>query len=103
MPPKAQSNAVYRVIVQDKQSGQPIENGEGRIFATNAEGANVDDGLKKEKELGTYSARLKFLVGGNWPIAIQFRRDHNPYTRLERIDWIQSVQADTSVGPDSGH
>jgi hypothetical protein len=103
MPPKSEQDNFYRIVVQDKKTGQPIEGGEGRIFATNASGANVDDGLRKEKELGTYSARLRFLVGGDWPIAIQFRRDHNQATPLERIDWIQSVQSDTTIGPDSTH
>lgn len=102
MPPKAEMDNIYRIVVQDKKTGEPINDGEGRIFATNKEGANVDDGLKKESEVGTYSARLRFLVGGDWPIALQFRRDHNPNTPLERIDWIQSVQVDTAIGPGSG-
>ena len=57
MPPRALEPIVYRVVVQDKKTGQPIETGEGRIFATSADRANSSDGFKKEKELGTYSGR----------------------------------------------
>ncbi len=102
MPPKALEYNHYRIVVQDKKTGQPIEGGEGRIFATSKDGANVDDGFRKEKELGTYSARLFFPTGGDWPIAIQFRREKNPGMALERIDWIQAVLVDTTIGPDSG-
>jgi hypothetical protein len=58
MPPRALEQIVYRVVVQDKKTRQPIENGEGRIFATSPDRANTNDGFAKEKELGTYSARL---------------------------------------------
>ena len=102
MPPKSQAPNYYRVVVQDKQTGQPVDGGEGQIFATSKDNANVDNGFRKEKELGTYSARLVFPTGGDWGIAIRFRRDHNPRTPLEKIDWIQAVQEDTTFGLDSG-
>jgi hypothetical protein len=92
MPPRALEPAVYRVVVQDKKTGQPIETGEGRIFATSADRANSNDGFKKEKELGTYSGRLFFATSGDWAAAIQFRREQNPRMPLERVDWIQSVR-----------
>jgi hypothetical protein len=91
MPPRALEPIVYRVVVQDKKTGQPIETGEGRIFATSADRANSNDGFKKEKELGTYSGRLFFATTGDWAAAIQFRRDKNPRMPLERVDWIQGV------------
>jgi hypothetical protein len=91
MPPRAIEPIVYRVVVQDKKTGQPIETGEGRIFATSADRASTDDGFKKEKELGTYSGRLFFATTGDWAAAIQFRRDKDPRMPLERVDWIQSV------------
>jgi hypothetical protein len=91
MPPKALEPILYRIVVQDKKTGQPIETGEGRIFATSADRANTSDGLKKEKELGTYSGRLFFATSGDWAAAIQFRREPNPRMPLERVDWIQSV------------
>jgi hypothetical protein len=91
MPPKALEPIVYRVVVQDKKTGQPIETGEGRIFATSADRANTSDGFKKEKEVGTYSGRLFFATSGDWAAAIQFRREQNPRMPLERVDWIQTV------------
>ncbi len=91
MPPRALEPIVYRIVVQDKKTGQPIETGEGRIFATSADRANTSDGLKKEKELGTYSGRLFFATSGDWAAALQFRREQNPRMPLERVDWIQTV------------
>jgi hypothetical protein len=92
MPPRALEQIVYRVVVRDKKTGQPIETGEGRIFATSADRANSNDGFKKEKELGTYSGRLFFATTGDWAAAIQFRRDKDPRMALERVDWIQGVR-----------
>ena len=98
MPPRALEPIVYRVVVQDKKTGQPIETGEGRIFATSADRANSSDGFKKEKELGTYSGRLFFATTGDWAAAIQFRRDKDPRMPLERVDWIQGVAPASEPG-----
>ena len=51
--------------------------------------ANTDDGLQKGKEVGTYYGRLFFVTTGDWAIALQFRRDSA--SRLERVDWVQTV------------
>ena len=98
MPPFALEQVTFRIVVQDKKTGQPIETGEGRIFATNADRANTDDGLKKEKELGTYSGRIFFPTSGDWAAAIQFRREPNPRMPLERVDWIQAVRPASEPG-----
>ena len=98
MPPRALEPVLYRIVVQDKKTWQPIETGEGRIFATSADRANTNDGLKKEKELGTYSGRLFFATTGDWAAAIQFRRDKNPRMPLERVDWIQTVRPASEPG-----
>jgi hypothetical protein len=98
VPPRALEPAVYRIVVSDKKTGQPIETGEGRIFATSADRANTNDGLKKEKELGTYSGRLFFATSGDWPAAIQFRREKDPRMPLERVDWIQTVRPASEPG-----
>lgn len=98
MPPRAIEPIMYRVVVQDKKTGQPIETGEGRIFATSADRASTNDGFKKEKELGTYSGRLFFATTGDWAAAIQFRRDKDPRMTLERVDWIQSVSPASEPG-----
>lgn len=88
-PPRAIEDAKYRIVVQDKKTGEPIETGEGRIFATSQDGANTDDGLAKGKEVGTYYGRLFFPTSGDWAVALQFRRDSAQ--RLERVDWVQTV------------
>lgn len=95
-PPRAIEDATYRIVVQDKKTGEPIETGDGRIFATSKDGANTDDGFAKEKEIGTYSARLFFPTSGDWAIAIQFRRDSAQ--RLEKVEWVQSVGNATGPG-----
>jgi hypothetical protein len=97
-PPRALEPILYRVVVQDKKTGQPIETGEGRIFATSSDRANTNDGFKKEKELGTYSGRLFFATTGDWAAAIQFRRNKDPRMPLERVDWIQGVSPASDPG-----
>ena len=92
-PPRAVEDVVYKIVVQDKKTGEPIEAGEGRIFATSKDGANTNDGLAKGKEVGTYYGHVLFPTSGDWAIAIQFRRDSTQ--RLERVDWVQSVNAAT--------
>ncbi len=89
MPPVALETVVYKVVVRDRVTGQPVEQGEGRIFATSRDGANTDDGLAKGKEIGTYYGRLYYVITGDWAIALQFRKDSTE--RLERADWIQTV------------
>ena len=93
-PPRAREKVRYRVVVLDKETRQPIEAGEGRIFAMNADSAQTWDGLAKGPEPGTYYANLSFVTAGQWAIALEFRRDST--RRLERMDWTQDVRAATS-------
>lgn len=90
MPPVARTKIRYKVVVRDKTSGQPIEKGEGRIFATSRDGINTWDALLPGQEPGTYYGELNYLTAGDWAIAIQFRRDS--LSRLERVDWMQGVR-----------
>lgn len=113
MPPVAEGMTTFRVVVQDKESGQPIETGAGRIFATSPDRAQAYDGLAKGKEVGTYYAHIRFPVSGEWAVGMQFRRDSTK--TLERTqDWQQTVlmaqqnsvavptaAPDTSTTPDS--
>lgn len=94
-PPRAIEDATYTIVIQDKKTGEPIETGEGRIFATSKDGANTDDGFAKANAIGAYSARLFFPTSGDWAIAIQFRRASTQ--QLERVNWVQSVL--TATGP----
>lgn len=90
MPPIARTKVRYKVVVRDKETGQPIEKGEGRIFATSRDGINTWDALLPGDEPGAYFGELNYLTAGDWAIAIQFRRDS--LSRLERVDWMQGVR-----------
>ena len=75
----------------------PIENGEGRIFATSRDAVNVWDGLAAGPEVGVYYGTLNFITAGDWALAVQFRRDSTQ--RLERVDWMQDVRAEREAIP----
>lgn len=98
IPPRALESIHFRIVVQDKKTGQPIETGEGRIYAQSKDGARADDGFRKEKEVGAYSARLFFPVTGDWAMGLQFRREKDPHMPLESIDWIQAVVEPSEAG-----
>jgi hypothetical protein len=52
-PPRAAEHITYTVVVRDKKSGQPIETGEGRIFATSdPDRVNTWNGLAKGSQPG---------------------------------------------------
>jgi hypothetical protein len=95
-PPHAREPIVYKILVRDRESRQPIETGEGQIFANNRDGASTWDGLTKGPEIGTYYGKLNFVTSGDWAIAIRFRRDST--SKLERIDWMQDVLAAREAG-----
>ena len=89
-PPRARENTLYKIVIRDRESRQPIEAGEGQMYANDSSGARTWDGLAKGAELGTYYAKLNFTVAGMWAIAIRFRRDSlHP---LEKIEWYQDVR-----------
>ena len=92
MPPRARERTIYKVVVQDKESRQPIEKGEGRVFATSRDGASTWDALEPGPEPGTYYGALRFVTAGDWAVAIQFRRDSTQ--KLQRVDWMTTVQAE---------
>jgi hypothetical protein len=100
LPPIAEEVTTFKVVVQDKESGQPIEAGQGRIFATSVDRAQVNDGLAKGKEVGTYYAHIRFPVAGEWSVGMQFRRDSTSV--LERTqDWQQAVHRAPPLGSDT--
>ena len=94
-PPTAREDIIYKVVVRDKTTGNPIEGGEGRIFATSRDGANTWDALIAGPEPGTYYGKLRYITSGDWAIAIQFRRDSTQV--LQRIDWMQGVKQSTTA------
>jgi hypothetical protein len=88
-PPHAREAILYKVFVRDRESSQPIETGEGQIYASNEERANTWDGFAKGAEVGTYYGKLNFVTAGLWAVAIRFRRDSlHP---LEKVEWMQDV------------
>lgn len=91
-PPHAREDILYKVLVRDRESRQPIDAGEGQIFANNRDGASTWDGLAKGPEIGTYYGKLNFVTSGDWAIAIRFRRDST--SKLERTDWMQDVHTE---------
>jgi hypothetical protein len=89
-PAFAREKIQYRVIVQDRESGQPIENGWGQVYATSRDGKNIYDNLVSSTQLGTYSGTLNFLTAGQWAVAVRFRRDS--LAALETLDWNQEIR-----------
>lgn len=96
-PPYARESIRYRIVVTDKETGQPVSNGEGRIFASTRDGAKTWDSLLPVREVGTYTATLEYITAGEWAAAVEFRRDSTQ--PLERIDWMQSVRAARPAAP----
>lgn len=96
-PTRALDPITWRVIVHDKNTGRPIENGEGRVFATNKDGKTVANGLEKTGELGTYRTNLMYVTAGQWAMAIQFRRDSTQALQKTE-DWTQDILAASEPG-----
>jgi hypothetical protein len=89
-PPYAREDVIVKVVISDKDSGAPVENGEGRIYAMSKDSVKIFDGLERGPEPGTYYAKLNFLTAGEWAIGLQFRRDSTK--KLETMDWLQTVR-----------
>jgi hypothetical protein len=90
-PPRARERIIYKLVVTDKKTRAPIENGEGQIFAETKDGAKTWDSFEPGPEVGTYYAHLNFITAGDWAIGLRFRRDSTK--PLERTDWMQEVRA----------
>lgn len=96
-PPHAREDVHYSIQIFDRKTRQPIEGGEGQIFAgipvdpaiPNGAQSKTYDGLAYGPEAGVYKGKLHFVIPGTWAVAIRFRRDSlHP---LERTDWMQDV------------
>ena len=97
VPPRARETALFKIVVRDKKSRQPIETGIGRIYSSNQDEAKTWDLLTKGAEVGTYYGKLNFVTSGPWAIAIEFRRDST--ARLEKVEWMQEVQPEGTGTP----
>lgn len=91
-PAYAREKIQYRVVVQDRESGQPIENGWGQVYATSGDGKSIYENLATGTQLGTYFGNLNFLTAGTWAVAVRFRRDS--LAPLETVEWMQEVHAE---------
>jgi hypothetical protein len=91
-PPRARERIIYKVVVTDKETRQPIENGEGQLYAGTPDGASTYDALVPGPEVGTYYAHLNFITAGTWSVGMRFRRDST--SGLEKTsNWTQEVRA----------
>ena len=89
-PPHAGEPTIYRIVVLDRESRQPIEGGEGQLFATSEDRVNRWDSFTPAPEVGTYTARVAFITAGDWKVGLHFRPDSTK--KLERVeDWVQTV------------
>lgn len=96
-PPRALEEITFRIVVRDKESGEPLDAGEGQIFATNEDRKNVDNGFTKTPEVGTYTSKLMFVTAGTWAVGLRFRKDST--SSLERAnDWMQEVYPEAAPG-----
>ena len=96
-PPHAREAARYKLVVRDKDTGQPIEGGQGILYSNTREGAGTWDSFVPGDELGTYYATLNFVVAGNWAMGLRFRRDSTQ--QLEQVDWMQEVLGERPASP----
>jgi hypothetical protein len=97
LPPMAREKVRYKVVVRDKDTNQPLQGGEGILYAESHDGVKTWDSFTAGPELGTYYANLNFLTAGDWAMGLRFRRDSA--VQLEQADWMQEVSADTSKIP----
>ena len=97
VPPHAREDIIYMITVKDTKTGQPIETGEGRIFANTREGARTYDGFTKAPQVGAYSAKLSYVTAGQWAVGIQFHSDASK--PLEKTEWMQDVLPERSGIP----
>ena len=88
-PPHAREPILYKVVIRDRKTREPIQNGEGQIYSNNAEGARTWDGFTYGPQIGTYYGKLNYVTSGLWAVGIRFRRDS--LHSLEKIEWMQDV------------
>jgi hypothetical protein len=93
-PPHARERTVYKIVVRDKNTSEPIEGGEGIIYANTKDGEGKTwDTFTAGPAPGTYYANLKFIVASDWAIALKFHKDSTQ--ALETVDtWYQTVGAE---------
>lgn len=99
-PPHARDDVHYSITILDRKTRQPIEAGEGQLYASKpidddaptGPQSHTYDGLAYGPEVGVYHAKLNFVVSGTWAVAVRFRRDS--LHALEKTEWMQDVLAE---------
>ena len=97
IPPRAREDVIYTITVKDRETKQPVDAGEGRIFANTRDGARTYDGFVKAPGVGVYAARLNYVASGQWAVGIQFHSDS--LKPLEKTEWMQDVLLERSGVP----
>ena len=99
IPPHARENVIYTIKVTDRKTGQPVETGEGRIFANTGVngGPHTYDGFQKAPQVGVYTAKLNYVSSEQWAVGIQFHSDRSK--PLEKTEWMQDVLPERSGTP----
>ncbi|MBW7933630.1 MAG: hypothetical protein H3C62_08475 [Gemmatimonadaceae bacterium] len=97
-PPVSLEPIHYTIVVRDKKTKEPIADGQGRIYATNADGITKWDGFRYGPEVGTYHATLMFPAAGDWAMGMQFRRDSTQLLQKTVEDWRQTVYVGDEYG-----
>jgi hypothetical protein len=92
-PPHARQDIHYTIQILDRSTRQPIENGVGQLYSSSQPTPQGEsktwDGMTYGPEVGTYHAKLNFVIAGTWAVAIRFQRDSlHP---LEKTEWTQEV------------
>jgi hypothetical protein len=101
IPPFANETTFYTVSVIDRESGQPVQNGEGQIYGQLQPGPDgrprTWDSFTYGPEVGTYHARLRFAIATiygradeAWQMGLRFRRDS--LSPIEVVNWTQQVR-----------
>jgi len=96
-PTRALEPIYWNVVVHDRETGTPIQGGQGRIFATSKDRKSIANGLEETGQLGTYRTNLMYVTAGMWAMAMEFRRDSTlPLQRTE--DWTQDILSANEPG-----
>lgn len=107
-PPYANEDVHYTIVVLDRETRQPVQNGEGQIYGQLTPGPNgrprTWDSFVYGPEVGTYHAKVRFAIGAlttdpdqAWQMGLRFRRDS--LSPLESTNWQQQVRPERDSIP----
>jgi hypothetical protein len=106
MPPFANEDVHYTVRVVDRETEQPVQNGEGQIYGqlTPSGRPYTWDSFVYGPEVGTYHAKLRYVIAATtadpdqaWQMGLRFRRDS--LSPLEVTNWQQQVRPERDSIP----